>query len=723
MAALTASLEANDKAWTGDGSAIEATLESRVKLGFTLEEQRSQLAALVAITQDHVSALAIERVSMDVAAITGRDFAAVNLALGKAYVGNSTALKRLGITVDAGTKGMELLNLVQERYVGGAEQVVAADPSKALAANAELLSVKVGNLLLPAVNALVTFGNNQLLPFLSAVVDGLGHAKDVVGFLAPGLAVLAGAIAGLVVPALWAAVTASAALMIEWAPLIAAIAAFVIAWNAVGAILHPTGTFRAAGRGARGFGSDVKAAAGDVKDATASIGGDMSDLHQAWHGHLAAMAVETATGVGAIVGTWADEMAGLDPATAKAVQDAIDSAGAIISGVPGQWAARLADGTTVFFDSAEELVASLPRAMNEAKDAAAYEAAKVPKALADAILGTISDLTNIKQQIIDAIAGAVTDAQSVATTEAILAGKNIMKGFKAGSTELNLELLTAINTMVTSMNTLAPSALETGKGIPKSMAAGIDANLAEAVSALQKIHDQANSHLDLADFARQMGYQGIADYLDGINYKTPDVVTATANLRLRVSKELQLNEWQAGHDVVQTYFNGMNSAWDYAQYLFGGKIAQLERLMGFAGSPMFTHSRELGEGVGSSYMEQLIGSISAALPRVGAMIGDIFRGFSGIAPGLDLVGAGGSLLTASALAAPSLGAAAAALPVGAVRGASSTASTVVNLGGINVDVHGDPSRLLNEQDIADAVAKTLQEQSARFGNHPRVNLG
>ena len=183
MAALTAALKANDTAWNGDATAIEATLASRVKLGYTMEEQRAQLAILVAITQDHTSALAIERTAMDVAAITGRDFASVNLALGKAFEGNTTSLKKFGIQVATGTKGYDLLSIVQERYIGGAAAAVAADPSRALAANADVLRVKVGNLLLPVLNKLVSFANDALLPALTNALPVFVSLLGVVGDL------------------------------------------------------------------------------------------------------------------------------------------------------------------------------------------------------------------------------------------------------------------------------------------------------------------------------------------------------------------------------------------------------------------------------------------------------------------------------------------------------------------------------------------------------------
>ena len=51
--------------------------------------------------------------------------------------------------------------------MGGAAAAVAADSSRALAANADVLRVKVGNLLLPVLNQLVRLANDQLLPALT----------------------------------------------------------------------------------------------------------------------------------------------------------------------------------------------------------------------------------------------------------------------------------------------------------------------------------------------------------------------------------------------------------------------------------------------------------------------------------------------------------------------------------------------------------------------------
>lgn len=59
----------------------------------------------------------------------------------------------------------------------------AANTQKQTAAAAHELAVKVGNMLLPAYTALVRFGRDQLIPFLSGTADIVGDAAGAIGML------------------------------------------------------------------------------------------------------------------------------------------------------------------------------------------------------------------------------------------------------------------------------------------------------------------------------------------------------------------------------------------------------------------------------------------------------------------------------------------------------------------------------------------------------------
>ena len=69
----------------------------------------------------------------------------------------------------------------------------AANVQKQTAAAAGELAIKIGNLLLPAYTAMVTFGRDQVIPFLSGTVDALGDAGAAVGPLVGGLGSIVGA--------------------------------------------------------------------------------------------------------------------------------------------------------------------------------------------------------------------------------------------------------------------------------------------------------------------------------------------------------------------------------------------------------------------------------------------------------------------------------------------------------------------------------------------------
>ena len=69
----------------------------------------------------------------------------------------------------------------------------AANVQKQTAAAAAELSIKIGQKLLPAYTAMVTFGRDQVIPFLSGTVDALGDAGAAVGPLVGGLGSIVGA--------------------------------------------------------------------------------------------------------------------------------------------------------------------------------------------------------------------------------------------------------------------------------------------------------------------------------------------------------------------------------------------------------------------------------------------------------------------------------------------------------------------------------------------------
>lgn len=124
---LRASLKANIPAWDGNSDAIERVLASRIKLGFSDDEQRASLATLITRTHDATKALQLQRVAMDLARLRGIDLGAATDLLGKAFSGQVGALRKAGIAVEANATATEALIAVQKAAGGQAEEYATSD--------------------------------------------------------------------------------------------------------------------------------------------------------------------------------------------------------------------------------------------------------------------------------------------------------------------------------------------------------------------------------------------------------------------------------------------------------------------------------------------------------------------------------------------------------------------------------------------------------------------
>lgn len=165
IARLTASIQANDKAWSGNQAAIEDVLQSRMRLGHSDDEQRESLSRLVAATHNVNEALDLERTAMDLAAFKRIDLAAASEALVRVESGRYRALADLGIQIKANATQEEALAEVQKVVQGSAEALANTTSGKLTAANVKLGEAmeKIGGVLLPP------------------LADGMGVLADVVG--------------------------------------------------------------------------------------------------------------------------------------------------------------------------------------------------------------------------------------------------------------------------------------------------------------------------------------------------------------------------------------------------------------------------------------------------------------------------------------------------------------------------------------------------------------
>lgn len=151
QAGLSAALKANVSGWNGNTDAIEKTIRERQKLAFSTGEQRESLGLLVTMTHDSTNALRVQRVAMDLARLKHIDLATASTVVGKAYLGNTNALNRMGISITKGSSGLNALAQVEKRVAGQAEAFSKTSAGAAAAVGLEFQNLQstIGTKLLP----------------------------------------------------------------------------------------------------------------------------------------------------------------------------------------------------------------------------------------------------------------------------------------------------------------------------------------------------------------------------------------------------------------------------------------------------------------------------------------------------------------------------------------------------------------------------------------------
>jgi len=102
--------------------------QTQLASGVADDELRPALAGLVRFTGDAQKAQDLLNLSLDASIATGKDLSTVSTAIGKAYDGNFTALKKLGIPLDE--------NIIKSKDFAEAQKALTAQFGGAAAANA-----------------------------------------------------------------------------------------------------------------------------------------------------------------------------------------------------------------------------------------------------------------------------------------------------------------------------------------------------------------------------------------------------------------------------------------------------------------------------------------------------------------------------------------------------------------------------------------------------------
>jgi hypothetical protein len=189
IAKLDAALRANIPSWDGNRDAIERVLSSRMRLGFSDEEQRASLALLVAAGDDVTTSLDLQRTAMDLARLKNISLEEATGALIKTEDGHYRVLQSLGIKLADNATAQDAVNAVQAIANNQAEAFATGPGGRQLATQIKINEAmeKIGNVLLPivatameALAAVAVPALELMSSALSVVFAWLGHIADAV---------------------------------------------------------------------------------------------------------------------------------------------------------------------------------------------------------------------------------------------------------------------------------------------------------------------------------------------------------------------------------------------------------------------------------------------------------------------------------------------------------------------------------------------------------------
>jgi hypothetical protein len=183
---IRASTNATEAQTAAVAEYIDTTSRS---IGVTDDVLRPSLARLIRSTNDTEKAQKLLNLALDITAATGKPLEAVSNALGKAYDGNSQALGRLGLGLDANILKSKDFDLVyqslQDTFGNFAENEAQTLEKRFARLQIAVDEAKesIGAALLPQIEKLVTFLLETGIPALDGFIAGLTGDEGLVAGL------------------------------------------------------------------------------------------------------------------------------------------------------------------------------------------------------------------------------------------------------------------------------------------------------------------------------------------------------------------------------------------------------------------------------------------------------------------------------------------------------------------------------------------------------------
>lgn len=176
---LALTLENTTNATNAQIAAVETYItQTALATGVTDDELRPALSRLVRSTKDTEEAQKLLALALDISSATGKPLEAIANSLGKAYDGNTNALGKLGLGIDQSILKTKDFNKVYES-LRGSFAGFAAQEANTFQGRLDRLNVAfdeaketIGFALLPVLEKLITFINDNALPIINLLADG-----------------------------------------------------------------------------------------------------------------------------------------------------------------------------------------------------------------------------------------------------------------------------------------------------------------------------------------------------------------------------------------------------------------------------------------------------------------------------------------------------------------------------------------------------------------------
>lgn len=177
---LAATIEATTNATAKQIAGVEEYIkQTSISIGVTDDQLRPAFARLVRSTKDVEDAQKLLNLALDIASATGRPLESVANALGRAYDGNTTALNKLGLGLDANlikSKDTDaIFKTLTETFGNFAENEALSTEKQMERVKIALDEAKesIGAALLPVVQELTAWILDNFIPALEAFISGL----------------------------------------------------------------------------------------------------------------------------------------------------------------------------------------------------------------------------------------------------------------------------------------------------------------------------------------------------------------------------------------------------------------------------------------------------------------------------------------------------------------------------------------------------------------------